>query len=136
MQQDAHFSRKVLNPKLKLKCITAIGICPSLPDETSTLCTFKLAVLSKLPCYSKVFVFSPITKISIKCSSQYGWLVDQMYQHLKACTSCAIIIGKAMSYQLNKLIQKCLWMMFILIIDYLGTTPCKIKHFLAFLKIL
>ena len=96
-----HISRKVFNPKLKLECITAIGICPSLPDETSTLCNFKPPVLSKLPCYSKVFVFSPITKISIKCSSQCGWLVDQMYEHLKACTSCALIIGKAMSYQLK-----------------------------------
>ena len=95
-----HISSKVFNPKLKLECSTVIGICPSLPDETSTLCTFKAAVLSKLTCYSIVFVFSPITKISIKRSSQCGWL-DQMYEHLKACTSCAIIIGKAMSYQLK-----------------------------------
>ena len=96
-----HISRKVFNPKLKLECITAIGICPSRHNETSTLCTFKPAVLSKLPCYSKGFVFSLITKIYIKCSSQCGWLLDQMYEHLKACTSRAIIIGKAMSYQLK-----------------------------------
>ena len=96
-----HISSKVFNPKLKLECSTAIGICLSLPDETSTLCTLRPEVLLKLPCYSIVFVFSPIAKISIKCSSQCGWLVDQMYEHLKACTSCAIIISKAMSYQLK-----------------------------------
>ena len=96
-----HVSSKVFNPKLKLECSTAIGICPSLPDETSTLCSFKPAVLSKLPCYSIVFVFRPITKISNKCSSHCGWLVDQMHEHLKTCTSCAIIIGKPMSYQLK-----------------------------------
>ena len=92
---------EVFKPKLKLECSTAIGICLSLPHEISTLCTFKPAVLSKLPCYSIAFVFIPITKTSIKCSIQCGWLADQMYEHLKACTSCAIIFGKAMSYQLK-----------------------------------
>ena len=130
-----HLSSKVFN--LKLECSTAIGICPSLPDETSTLCNFKPAVLSKLTCYSKVFVFSPITKIFIKCSSQCGWLVDQMYKHLKACTSWMCYHHRQSHVlSIKKLVQKCLWVMFNLTTNYLGTTPCKTKQVLAFLLIL
>ena len=37
---------------------------------------------------------------------------------------------------IKELIQKGLWVMFILNVNYLGTTSCKTKHFLAFLLIL
>ena len=59
-----------------------------------------------------------------------------MYERLKACTSCAIMIGKAMSYQLFRTNPKVSLGDVSLNINYLGTTSCKTKHFLAFLLIL